>query len=508
MTDFTDSLDNPDASRILLAEIKVYSGGSETTRYLGSHQLNTGSGDTPANKQYDSRLKGSPEFSVDMTDVFTGRTRVGFGDLLIDNSDGELDSWVDDAFDGRDITLKLGEPEWTISQFGTILSGTIEKLEVVDDSTLRLIIRDKQKLIDIPLNTNLIGGTDDYKDSPKPICYGEVFNILPVPIKTSTRKYQVHDGAINAFVAVYDNGITLTLGTAHANETALDGATVTAGQYDTCLSTGMFRLGSTPAGTVTADTKGEATTSYLSKPGEIIRDIITNLGPLTDPTDLDTTAFTNIDTDAPYTMGFYARDRRNMLDVIDEFVKSIGAFYGFDRSGKFTLAQFKDVSGTPVMTIDGNTELSGDLAVKQIIVPVHRVRLGYKKNWTIQLGDGLASAVTDAQRAFLETEYRTESDNDATVKTTHLLARDPDLNGTLITTSANASTEASRQLTLNKTQRIVYQINAFSAPFQLNLNDVVTLKDSRFGLESGVDCRVVGYRERYLDNQIELTLWK
>jgi hypothetical protein len=480
-------LANPEAERVLLAEVKAYSDASEVMRYLGSKYFQTGASDTPANTVYEGILKENPFFSTTMSEAFGGRSFVSIGSLLIDNGDGDKDSWITDAWDGRDATLKFGDPTWDISDFRTILSGVVERLQVSDDLTLELIIRDKQRTLDAPIQTTLISSGES-TDQVVPLCYGEVFNVKPVLIDDTTHEYQVHEGQIEDIVEVYVDGKATTL-------------TVTED-----LSNGKFTLSGDPAGTVTADVKGHKPSgSYKTKPGEIIRAIVSRV--LTDPDDLDTTAFTTFDTDFNYTIGTYIDIRENLLDVLDSILPA-GWYYGFDRDGKFTLAELKDPSGlTSAMTID-NLESHGDLNVQKADVPEWRVRVGYKKNWkTINFGSD--STVAEDARPFFENEFlNVAKSEDATVKTTHLLAQDPDILPSTIAGYSNALTEAVRLLTLFKTQRYTYSVSAFVAPLQVTIGDCVTLKDDRFGLSAGSKTVVTGITEYLLDNKIEVELWQ
>lgn len=495
MSAFTDWLSDTEAERVLLAEVKVWSGGAETTRYLSTHGFKTDPGDTPANTYYDQRLVGDPFFERRLNEVFGGRTFVGIGGLEIDNLDGSLDGWLTDAFDGRRVTLKLGDPSWSISEFGTILVGTAERLEVVDDSTLRLIIRDRQAELNIAVQENLIS-TGDSANEPIPLCYGLVRNIEPVLIDSATLEYQVHDGPINDITNVYDNGISVA--------------------FTKNLANGKFTLNQNPYGRITCSVQGAKPSAYLTKTGEIIRDLVSRVGPLTDPGDLNTTSFSDLDTAVPYTVGLYIRDRRNLLDALDELVLGIRGYYGFDRNGLFEVGRLEAPSGSAVMEIDGKLEIFGDLRVEMDEIPQLRTRLGYQRNWTVQgsdldrvgLGGELAGGVTNARRGFLANEYRTASASDSAVKTAHLSALDPERLPTLIDSLTDANTEASRQQTLFGTQRFRYEVEGAVGPYQLKLNDPVTLKDARFGLAAGVLCRVIGIRESLLDNRVEVMLWR
>jgi len=485
--DYQTWLADPQEERVLLAEVKAYSDASETMYYLGSKFFHTGASDTPANTTYDGILIGSPFFSTTMSEAFGGRSYVSIGEVSIDNSDGDKDAWIGYAWDGRDATIKIGDPTWDIADFRTILSGVVDRLSIGDDYTLTLMLRDKQRTLDVPIQTTLIASGEE-ADQVVPLCYGEVFNVSPVLIDDTTHEYQVHEGQIEDIVEVYVDGKATTL-------------TVTED-----LSNGKFTLSGDPEGTVTADVKGHKPSgSYKTKPGEIIRAIVGRV--LTDPGDLDTSAFTQFDSDFNYTIGIYINSRENLLDILDSVLPA-GWYYGFDRDGKFTLAELQDPSGlTSALTID-NLESHGDLGIQKADVPEWRVRVGYKRNWTT-LNFGSDSTVAESARPWFSAEWnKVAKSEDATVKTTHLLAQDPDVLPSTITGYSDALTEAVRLLTLFKTQRYTYTVGAYVAPLQVTVGSCVTLQDDRFSLTSGSKCVVTGITEYLLDNKIEVELWQ
>ena len=480
-------LADPQEERVVLAELKAYSGGSESTYYLGSKYFHTNASDTPANTTYEGALKGSPFFSTTMSEAFGGRSYVSIGEISIDNSDGAKDAWIGYAWDGREVKIKIGDPTWAIADYRTILSGVTERLSIGDDYTLTLTLRDNQRKLDVPIQTALVASGEE-TDQVVPLCYGEVYNVTPVQTNATTHEYQVHEGQIEDIVQVYLDGKATTL-------------TVTKD-----LTNGKFTLSGDPQGTVTADVKGHKPSgSYKSKPGEIIRAIVSRV--LSDPADLDTSAFTTFDSDLNYTVGVYVESRENLLDVLDSILPA-GWFYGFNRAGKFTLAALKDpASLTSSITID-DLESHGDLGIQKADVPEWRVRVGYKQNWS-PMSVGTDSTVAEADRPWLKTQFNEVAKaEDATVKTTHLLAQDPDVLTSTIAGSTNATTEATRLLNLFKTQRYTYSVGAYVAPLQVTIGDCVTLQDDRFSLASGSKCVVTGITEYLLDNKIEVELWQ
>ncbi|KKL24278.1 hypothetical protein LCGC14_2416890, partial [marine sediment metagenome] len=95
----------------------------------------------------------------------------------------------------------------------------------------------------------------DLKGKPKPVLYGVVQNIAPPLVNTSKLIYQVADATLNSVDAVYDRGVALTDGGSYASEADLlnDGLEPDPGEFKYYLVGGYFRIGSSPAGVITAD---------------------------------------------------------------------------------------------------------------------------------------------------------------------------------------------------------------------------------------------------------------
>jgi len=203
VTTFTDWLADPNVERILLAEVKYYS-GSEKTRYLSSGRFYTGSTDTPVNTIYDNRIIGDPVY-------IRNQSAANIGYIEIDNADGQLDSWINDSWAGRGAVLKLGDPSWTVSQYGTIYNGNTKRFEITD-TTIRLVLQEAHAKMDIPVQPNLYTSGSN-TDKRIPLCYGTCSKVTPTYDGTT---YQVHDGSVagitvNSFAA-FDTTLNYTMG--------------------------------------------------------------------------------------------------------------------------------------------------------------------------------------------------------------------------------------------------------------------------------------------------------
>jgi hypothetical protein len=325
---------------------------------------------------------------------------------------------------------------------------------------------------------------------PKPLCFGKCLNVTPVQVNPSLLVYQVHDGPIQAIDAVYNRGV------------ALGGA-----QYTVDLLRGTFTLLQAPGegGLITADVRGDTLGGYVSTVAGIVRRVAATYGPLT-AADLDTASFTALDAANSATVGLYAADQRTILDALDELVNSIGAFYGFDRNGKFEVGLFlAPTGGQPAAATFGPVEIL-EIEALPTELPVWRQRVGYERNWSVQTSDALAGSVTEARKGFLAEEMRLAVATDEAVKTKFLLALDPEPLPTLLADQAAAQSEANRLLALYGQRRDMYRVTVKTQPYKLELGDQIALDYTRFGLVNRL-FRVVGLEERADVNRVTMELW-
>lgn len=470
--------------RTVLAEVQAYSGGAVVTRYLSNRGFVSTASDTPASTAYDDLLIAVPAIRSAMADVFRGRSLVSFGDLVIDNSEGVRDSWLLDAWDGRTVRLYLGDAAWPKADYRLVFSGAIDDIQASDSNTITLRIRDRQLLLDVPLQVNRIGGTGTTKDQRQPACYGQVLNIAPVLIDAATRKYQFHDGPVQSIDAVYQDGVSIAT-------------------YTPDLSTGTFVLTAALSGRITCDVKGSKTGAvYINTTADIAKRIVTERSTLT-ASDIDATAITALNTDAPGAVGIYiADDSATVLSTLDALIIGAGGYYCINRAGLLTMSLFKGAAGTPAITLtDDDIELAGIDLVNRI-VPVKSVRLGYARYYATQ--QSAAASLTEAQRQRLLNPYLVAYA--ATGATGYLLAVDDDLAPTCYLSSTDAATEATRRAALWGSLRRVFRLRSFLAAQQVKLGDTITLNLSRYGL-GAANAVVVGLRESLTAASVELEVF-
>lgn len=507
---------------MILIELKaaVDAAGTVQTFYMSDAAggYTTRPTDTPANEYFDARIVVAGTLGVNaFSDGRTGGgTKLEVGEIVLANSDGGLDAWLNYSFDGRPVTIRAGAAGAAYpGGFAIVLQGTVESIDATFDRIV-IRLRDKQFVFDKPalsarytggnlLPAGLEGGAGDLKGKTKPKAYGKVFNVAPPCVNTARLIYET--GAVTTVDAVYDRGVALTAGAVYASQADMEATAPAAGQFRAWPAGGYIRLGSTPAGLLTADlTQGAAPANRTA--GQVLRQLAIDAGlPAGEVSAADVAA---LDAANGAVVGIWLTDEIKTREAMDQVAASVGAFYGFDGSGVLRMGRLTAPAGAPVATLDPWTYKRGisRRAPRDAGVPAWRVLLKHSKIWNTQPTD-LAGAVTADRRAYLANEYRTEVASDAAIKTQWLMSGEAEV-ATLLTSAADASTEAARLLALYKARRDVFDVPVpmeFIAANNLNIMDLVSLVCPRFGMSAGRLFRVIGKRVELGKNQAILTLW-
>lgn len=186
---------------VYTAEVVVYDPSlpGERTLYYSTRGFATTPAATPASTYFDGCLK---QPAIMRRDLFasgstSGRSRVGFGDLVLSNPGGALDALLDYGFDGRALTIRQGVFGAAYpSAWLTVFVGTMQSAEF-SGTTVTIKLRDRQAELDIPLQPIKYAGTNslpaglegvanDLKGKPKPVLLGAPRNV-PAPFVNTTR---------------------------------------------------------------------------------------------------------------------------------------------------------------------------------------------------------------------------------------------------------------------------------------------------------------------------------
>jgi hypothetical protein len=221
----------------------------------------------------------------------------------------------------------------------------------------------------------------------------------------------------------------------------------------------------------------------------------------------------HLDYDNDSVVGFWSGlDPVMCAEVASLFAESVGAWWGVDRTGTFRMEVFDDPTGETA-----TIEFTADDMVKPLErvstadsgrgIPIWRSRIRYDKNYTPQSSD-LAAGVSDVRRAALAQAWLEAKAEDATVKTSYLLAREQ-IDETLLTDATDAGAEATRRLALRSVRRDPLE---FTVPLTMDtiaadLGTFAEITHSRFGLSAGKVFGVITIEPDAAARTLTLRVW-
>lgn len=270
-----------------------------------------------------------------------------------------------------------------------------------------------------------------------------------------------------------------------------------------------FRLGASPSGLITADVTQGANDAARTT-AQIWKTILDERAGMASG-DWNATDVTDLDSANNDVIGFWTDQEARVGDVIDAVKDSAGAASFVDGGGIFRIKQFLAPTGSAVLSITANDLIR---PLRRILpaeqgqgIPQYRTILRYQKNYTPQTTD-VAASVSDARKAFLAKEWREATDTDTGVQTVHFLAIES-VEETLLDSASDAATEADRRQTLRGTQRQLFELwlQYNDDTDSLELNDVIELTHSRYGLSGGESFRIVGHNLNVERRELCLTVW-
>lgn len=463
-----------------------------------------------------------------------GGSEVAFGELVVDNTTGELDDWLSYGY-GSPVTIYIGSKTTAYSSLTTIMAGRVEQ-PTADNKTITFRIKDRQIELDKPASRARYAGTNsgssgiegtanDLKGKAKIRARGKVLNVDVDQVNTTQQIFALNhtsnglSAAVTSIEAVRNNGVAWTVGTNRADLAALQAATPAQGVYDTCLSLGLIKLGGTiGSGAITADyTVGTTTDLY---PANVIDWLLRDAG--IDPYDIHATDITQLATDAPYDCGIVIREEsyRAALDAIAE---SVLGWYAPDRLGIYNARMIKSPTGASAAVLRpftfGNKAAASDFELISIVrnvtqdegrgVPAWRVTVNYARMWLVQDKDGLAASVTEANKQKFSQQYRSVVAENAAIKDQFPEAVEITID-TLLVDETDAQAIADVALLLYGTRRDLFTVTAsYDATLAaaVDLGDVVEVYHPRFNLAAGRQFNIHGFTNDARARRVEMELW-
>lgn len=460
-----------------------------------------------------------------------GGTSMSYGDIEINNFNGEKDDWLDSSkyiWVNRSIQIYIGDPSWTAtnitdfttSKFFLAFDGIIANIDSRKRETLNIVLRDKLQRLNTPITTATLGeygvwqGPVAYpnKDQLKPLVFGEVHNIEPIVIDPSDYEYIVNNSDTEQIIEIRDNGVPIyTSGaTGVVGAVELSGA----GTATINLTNGTFELDQSPYGTITASVQGvkkrvnlssgALESVYENNIAKIVALIVTEYG---DPayklaaSELDLVSFSTFAANTQ-PIGIYISDRENVINVCQALVESIGGQLFMNRFGKLQILRLFDYTPDPVITITDADILHHSLGISERTEVISAASINAVKNWTIQTG-----VLTDLpidHKTLFEQDFTTSTSEDTSTTSLYRLNGKPEPRNSLLIRKVDADAEASRLVTKFKVPKTIYKFTGTARLLSVRLGQQVTLVHNRFNLQSGKTGQVVSVSPDLLNAKIEI----
>lgn len=461
-------LKTPDHIRVILVEISgVMVEGASSTFYLSNKSFTSTATDTPANTSYDSCIVGGISFNENLS--LDGSASIGFGDIEITNYNGAKDSWLNYVWTNRQIKIYIGDPRWSKSDFYLIFDGVVGDISSRDQLTLNIVLLDKLQRLNNPITEYTLGGTGNNKDRVLPLTFGECFNIEPLNTDSvpNVLEYMVHNGPVEDIIEVRDKGMPVSI--------------------NKNLAQGKFTLNHTPAGQITASVQGYKPSTYSTNIANIIKNIITNFGPSNSKlslSDIDQTNFSSYETIFTDPVGYYCKDRTNIIDVCQKLASSIGATISCSSQGLVRLVRLSIPGNGTIWTVTSDDIVEDTLTISEKPEVRGSIKVNYCKNWTVQNASALAGAVNPVSISLFEREWLSTTATNSAVISDYKLSTEPQEEDTYFLTQTPADTEALRRLNLWSTPRFIYTAVYFAHMLPVELGDSITITHRRYGLNA------------------------
>lgn len=486
--EFLAWVSDPNAYPVLLVEVNIANGSTPLTLYLSNRPYYTDTTDTPANTAYNPIILPSLDFSEEIS--LEGDVSISYGDILLDNTDYSLDSWIDYIWENGTVSIYLGDSSFTRDDFTLIFSGVISNFTPRSSTSMSISIRDMLDALNHPIYDATVGTTwskgieNQNKDIVRPLCFGEVFNISPVLVDDVTLTYMIHDGPIELILEVRDNGVPV--------------------QFVPQLSQGTFSLVNSPVGTITCSAQGDSysidssnnlVSTYNNNAARIVQRIIKSFGnDLTRPLSnaIDTTSF-NECSSATGPIGIFISDRTNVLEVCNNILASYGYRLISYRYGKIGVTRLVSPTYPSSESITVNDVITGTVSIQEVPEVVSSIALTYCNNYTVQ--QDTSEGIPAEHRDIYSREYSITTAVDSAIKLQYKHTKNPEPYSTLLIDATSAETEANRRLDIVSQKRIILSMELTSPYILTSLGSIAYITLPRYSLNNGkygqiISCQV------------------
>jgi hypothetical protein len=458
---YSDWLDDDSARRVTLYNINCISGGTAVTRYLSNKPYAGGPATAPYLPVIGQDLEISQAITID------GSPQITLGELVVENFNGEFDSWFDDVFDNQAVQVLVGDITWPLSDFRVQFNGTLATIKPgSNENSIALQMRDIMQNLNYPILEDKLTNDVLY-----PVTFGEVPNITPV-YDPATDRWYYNRSAAEGVIEVRTDGKPRVAGTEIIDTPA-------SGYFKFSVAVGP--------GAVTASVQGDKTGgTYNNTIAPLIQLLVTSYGRTTSrltTADIDTVNFAAFGTANPQPVGLMPEGRTNVLTACAQLAASKGAQMLPSRLGKLQLIQYA-IPTVSTMDIPLSMQVNdAPLALVDIMPVKAAVSIAYCHNMTAQ--PSLQTSLPLDHKKLFADEWSTYTETDAAVKAAYQLTADPVNEETCLLTLADATVEAQRRLAIKKVPRKTYRVPLHPPGMVVQVGMAVKLFNPRYNMSAG-----------------------
>ena len=441
------------------------------------------------------------------------------GSLTLVNEDGRYDQLASEySPDSRSVRVLTGRRGYDASRGYLVdpplsgltqIFGGLAETWRVSEGRLEVPLRDGAAWLERPYQASTYAGTGglagsaDLAGQTLPRARGgttadPIRSVQPTLVDAANRIYQYNDGQ-GRVVQVYEGGAAVFA--AAGDTTDLYSGSTPAGQYRTDNSRGLFQLGSTAAGPITADVVGHfPVAGAASLLANVARLMLTE--DMATPGGLIEVSSFGSSTIPARRVGWYwpSGDQSTAAEAISQVLRGAGGKWAPRRDGQLRLLLLAAIpaDATPLRSFGPAqiVDLRPNWLTAPLDPPAYRWRVGYRRNHAVQTS-GLNAGLSDEQRREAGQEWRLGVWSSADVLAAYTRPSNPDVVSTALLIEADAQAAAQEIGALWGVRRTLYDVDIpEEIAMTVDLGDVVQLTWPAGDLRNGRLGRVVGEQIR------------
>lgn len=437
------------------------------------------------------------EVSLFEGEAVGGASKTTTGSIVLANDQGDLDWWLNLAWDGRRIELYRCDapaPQY-LADFTLVMARMVEQL--VPGDRLELILTDAQALFEVPARRGIFAGTggieggETIKGRAKPFLLGRRRKFEPVLIDPALNIYLIDPAGIHALLDADDGGDPFTVsGGDTASEAALAALSMAGVEYATCLAEGLIRLAEPPLLRLRVSADGVAPDGiWLSTTADLARYAAITFGGIA-PEAVADDIVSYWAAVQPAIVGYWhdGTSEMSVQQLIDALCAPAGMHWGVSAEGLFHVGRY-DVPDLIASFLFSDRDFLS-IEPRQAGRRYKSVRLGYRPTLALAATEiaGTVSDRQEVQRDLVWLELLTDPWTEAESLLSGELQRE-----TLFDAEADALAEQARLLTVHgratRPTEVEMLLTADTGTIRPGMT--VMLQSARHGLSEGISMVVV-----------------